>query len=158
MSDDKKTSLVARYLYAGLVVAAVAIAAFGIRVWFGPQWRSANSGYRVVMGTFANITAVSADSKTARACVEAAFSRLKRVDELMSDYKASSQLSQVNRDAFKGPVHVDDDLFEVLDIAVEYSRQTDGAFDVTVGPVVELWRQAEETGALPPEEVLAVRK
>lgn len=155
MSDDKKISLAKRYLYAALVVAAVAIAAYGIRVLFGPRLRQASSGYRVVMGTFANITAVAADSGTARACVEAAFSQLKRVDELMSDYKAGSQLSQVNRDAFKEPVHVDDDLFEVLDIAVEYSRQTDGAFDVTVGPVVELWREAEETGELPPEEDIA---
>jgi len=155
MSDEKNISLAKRYLYAGLVVAAVAIAAFGIRVLLGPRLRSANSGYRIVMGTFANITAVAADSGTARASVEAAFSQLKRVDELMSDYKANSQLSQVNRDAFKEPVHVDDDLFEVLDIAVEYSRQTNGAFDVTVGPVVELWREAEETGVLPPEEDIA---
>lgn len=144
-----------KYVYSALIIAAAAIAAFGMRVLLGPRLRQAGSGYRVVMGTFANITAVAADSRTAKACVEAAFSQLKRVDELMSDYKSDSQLSQVNRDAFKEPVHVDDDLFEVLDIAVEYSRQTDGAFDVTVGPVVKLWREAEETGALPPEEDIA---
>ena len=144
-----------KYVYSALIIAAAAIAAFGMRVLLGPRLRQAGSGYRVVMGTFANITAVAADSRTAKACVEAAFSQLKRVDELMSDYKSDSQLSQVNRDAFKEPVHVDDDLFEVLDIAVEYSGQTDGAFDVTVGPVVKLWREAEETGALPPEEDIA---
>jgi len=147
--------LTKKYVYSALIIAAAAIAAFGMRVLLGPRLRQAGSGYRVVMGTFANITAVAADSRTAKACVEAAFSRLKRVDELMSDYKSDSQLSQVNRDAFKEPVHVDDDLFEVLDIAVEYSGQTDGAFDVTVGPVVKLWREAEETGALPPEEDIA---
>jgi len=147
--------LTKKYVYSALIIAAAAIAAFGMRVLLGPRLRQAGSGYRVVMGTFANITAVAADSRTAKACVEAAFSQLKRVDELMSDYKSDSQLSQVNRDAFKEPVHVDDDLFEVLDIAVEYSGQTDGAFDVTVGPVVKLWREAEETGALPPEEDIA---
>ncbi len=155
MSHQRRISLTKKYVYSALIIAAAAIAAFGMRVLLGPRLRQAGSGYRVVMGTFANITAVAADSRTAKACVEAAFSQLKRVDELMSDYKSDSQLSQVNRDAFKEPVHVDDDLFEVLDIAVEYSRQTDGAFDVTVGPVVKLWREAEETGALPPEEDIA---
>ncbi|RKY08228.1 MAG: FAD:protein FMN transferase [Planctomycetota bacterium] len=150
-----RISLTKRYMYSALIIAAAAVAAFGIRALRGPRMKTANSGYRVVMGTFANITAVAADSKTARACVEAAFSRLERVDEVMSDYKADSQLSQINRDAFKEPIPVDDDLFKVLEIAVEYSRQTGGAFDVTVGPEVELWRKAEETHALPPEAELA---
>jgi len=142
-------------MYLVLVVGAAAIAAYGIRIWFGPKWRSANSGYRVLMGTFANITAVAADSEAARACVEAAFAQLKRVDEVMSDYKADSQLSQVNRDAFNKPVNVDDDLFEVLRTAAEYSTRTAGAFDITVGPVVDLWRQAEEIKRLPTEVELA---
>ena len=155
MSDEKNISLTKKYMYSALIIAAAAIAAYGIRVWFGPRLRSASSGYRIVMGTFANITAVAADSKTTKICVEAAFSQLKRVDGLMSDYKIDSQLSQVNRDAFKEPVHVDDDLFEVLRIAGEYSRQTDGAFDITVGPIVNLWRQAEEIKRLPTEAQLA---
>ncbi len=155
MSDDKKISLVARYLYAALVVAVVVIAVFGIRRLSGPRLHKANSGSRIVMGTFANITAVAADSKTAKAAVEAAFDQLKHVDEVMSDYKASSQLSQVNRDAFDKPVRVDDDLFEVLRISGEYSRQTDGAFDITVGPVVKLWRRAQDGGKLPTEAELA---
>jgi len=155
MSDERKISLTKKYMYSALIIAAAAIAAFGIRTLLRPRLRSANSGYRVVMGTFANITAVAADSETARACVEAAFSRLEHVDEVMSDYKADSQLSQVNRGAFEKPISVDDDLFEVLDIAVEYSRQTGGAFDITVGPIVDLWRQAEEFKRLPTEEELA---
>ena len=154
MSDDKKISLVAGYLYAALVVAVVVIAVFGIRRLSGPRLHKANSGSRTVMGTFANITAVAADLKTAGASVEAAFSRLKRIDEMMSDYIADSQLSQVNRDAFERPVRVDDDLFEVLHLADEYSRQTDGAFDVTVGPVVALWRKAQDGGELPTETEL----
>ena len=155
MSDDKKISLVARYLYAALVVAVVVIAVFGIRRLSGPRLQKANSGSRIVMGTFANITAVAKDLKTAGASVEAAFSRLKRVDELMSDYIADSQLSQVNRDAFDKPIPVDNDLFEVLRISGKYSRQTDGAFDITVGPVVKLWRSTQDGGDLPTETELA---
>lgn len=154
MSVERKISLTSKYMYSALIIAVAAVAAFGIRVLLGPRLRSANRGHRTVMGTFANITAVAADSETARTCVEAAFGWLEHVDEVMSDYKADSQLSEVNRDAFDKPVPVDDDLFEVLDIAVEYSRKTGGAFDITVGPIVDLWRQAEEQKLLPTEDEL----
>ena len=155
MANEKGKSPAVGYLYLALVIAAVGIAVYGIRVWFGPQWRSADSGYRVVMGTFAHIIAVAADSKTANAGIEAAFGQLKRVDEVMSDYKNDSQLSRVNRDAFSKPVPVDDDLFEVLTLASEYSKQTSGAFDVTIGPVVGLWRKAGATGLVPTAAELA---
>ncbi|MHC5061074.1 MAG: FAD:protein FMN transferase [Planctomycetota bacterium] len=155
MTHEKKISLARKYMYSALIIAVSVIAAFGIRRLSAPGLHKANSGQRIVMGTFANITAVAEDLKTARASVEAAFGRLKRVDEMMSDYIADSQLSQVNRQAYEGPVHVDDDLFEVLHLADEYSRKTDGAFDVTVGPVVALWRRAQEGGELPTEIELA---
>jgi len=155
MSVERKISLTQKYMYTALIVAVAAIAAFGIRVLIGPRLKTANSGYRVVMGTFANITAVASDSRTARVSVEAAFDKLKHVDEVMSDYKTDSQLSQVNRKAFDKPVPVEDDLFEVLNIAVDYSRQTNGAFDITVGPIVDLWRQAEELKRMPTEAELA---
>ncbi|HIJ67525.1 MAG TPA: FAD:protein FMN transferase, partial [Planctomycetes bacterium] len=144
-----------KYMYSALIIAGAVVAAFGIRVLVGPRLKTANSGYRVVMGTFANITAVAGDSKTAGICVEAAFDKLKYVDEVMSDYKAESQLSQVNREAFGRPVHVDENLFEVLRISGEYSRQTENAFDITVGPIVDLWRQAQELKRLPTEAELA---
>jgi thiamine biosynthesis lipoprotein len=155
MSDEKGKSLAKRYLYSVLVVAAVAIAAYGIRVLFGPRLRSADGGYREVMGTFAHVVAVAADAKTANVCIEAGFDRLRRVDDVMSDYKGDSQVSMVNREAFDKAVVVDDDLFEVLSIAAEYSKESNGAFDITVGPIVQLWREAEDTGRMPTEAELA---
>ncbi len=120
-----------------------------------PQLQSGFGGGRLVMGTFANITAVGEDGETIKASIEAAFDKLVAVDEMMSDYKADSELSAVNRDAFAGPVEVSDELFAVLKASVDYSRKTQGAFDITVGPVVELWRRTEKSGTKPGEEELA---
>ena len=144
-----------KYLHLAIVIAAVAIAVYGIRVLFGPRLRSADGGYREVMGTFAHIVAVAADTKTANVCIEAGFDQLRRVDDVMSDYKSDSQVSMVNRDAFAKAVVVDDDLFEVLSIATEYSKESNGAFDITVGPIVQFWREAEDTGRMPTEAELA---
>ena len=117
-----------------------------------------DSGRRVVMGTFARVIAVAADSNTAKGCVEAAFAEITKVDELMSDYKSDSEISEVNRDGFKRAVKVSEPTYEVLQRSVEFSERTGGAFDVTVGPLVDLWRSAQDTNSLPTDaELLQVR-
>ena len=65
-----------------------------------------DSGHHLVMGTFARVVAVAEDSKTAKKCIRAALAEIHKVDELMSDYKSDSQISLVNRDAFKQAVEV----------------------------------------------------
>ena len=129
-------------------------------VWQGRLRRPVemDSGYRQVMGTFARVLVVASDKKTALSAIDAAMSVFDRVETLMSDYDPDSQLSEVNRRAFAEPVAVDPELFEVLSAAVTYSALSDGAFDITVGPVVQVWRQAKKTGVPPTtEQVEAAR-
>lgn len=114
-----------------------------------------DSGYHIVMGTYARIVAVAEESQTAVRSIDAGLKQLTRIDCVMSDYKPDSQLSEVNRDAYKRPVRVSDELFEVLARSTEFSRQTDGAFDITVGPLVDLWRQAGEANQMPTEQQIA---
>jgi len=110
-----------------------------------------DSGKRMVMGTFARVIAVAADSNVAKGSIEAAFTEITNVDKLMSDYKEDSEISRVNRDAFKRAVKVSKSTFEVLQKSIEYSKLSNGAFDVTVGPLVDLWHTAETTKMLPTE-------
>jgi len=117
-----------------------------------------DSGHRLVMGTFARIVAVASDSNTAKRCIEAAFTEIEKVDELMSDYKSDSQICQVNRDGFRRAVAVSESTYEVLQRAVEFSKLTGGAFDVTVGPLVDLFRSAEKNQVAPGEEEIAEAK
>ena len=129
-------------------------------VWQGRRPRPVefDSGYRQTMGTFARALVVAADKPTALAAIEAAFAVIDRVNTEMSDYDPDSLLSQVNRQAFVEPVKVTPELFEVISAAIEYSKLSDGAFDITVGPVVQLWRKAKQTAVPPTEEELAAAR
>jgi len=134
----------------GVFVALRERAGPGRSLW--PRGRvSIDSGYHEVMGTFARVAAVAMDEDTAKECIRKALEQVELVDELMSDYKEDSEISVLNREGFARAVRVSEATFEVLQRSVEYSRLTAGAFDVTVGPLVELWRAAGEVNK-PPEE------
>jgi len=113
---------------------------------------------RQVMGTIARSIAVADNIRTARSANQAAFDKLVEIDNMMSDYLPDSMLSKVNRRAFKTPVKVSDELFEVLSKSIEYSRLSGGAFDITIGPVIDLWHKAEENNIKPTARQIAAAK
>ncbi len=117
-----------------------------------------DGGYREVMGTLARVVVVVKHQWQGKRCIEAGFEQLKRIDAMMSDYKNDSELSRVNREAFANPVKVSPELFEVLQKSVKFSRLSNGAFDVTVGPLVDLWHKAGEANVVPDENTLAAAK
>ena len=117
-----------------------------------------DSGYRLVMGTFARVVAIAEDSGTAKKCIQAAFLEIHSVDELMSDYKSDSEISKINLDAYKAPVRVSKPTFEVLQTSIKFSKLTHGAFDITVGPLVDLFHSAQEKGVAPGKEQIAQAK
>ncbi len=119
---------------------------------------TAESGYREIMGTFVRVMAVATDKQTALACVEEGIKQLKLVDNLMSVHNAESQISRINREAYSQAVKVTEPVFEVLQRSVEYSKLTDGAFDITVGPLVDLWQQAGNKNIKPTEDEIASAK
>ncbi len=87
-----------------------------------------------------------------------AFDEARRLDALLSNYKADSEWSMVNREAALHPVAVSDELFNVISACVRYSRESDGAFDITVGPLMKVWGFYKGTGHLPkPAEVKAAK-
>jgi len=110
------------------------------------------SGYRLVMGTLARVVVVAKDAGTAQKCIEAAFAEIDNVDNLMSDYKDDSEIGIVNKNATEHAVRVGEATFEVLQRSVEFSRLTGGAFDITVGPLVDLFRAAKENHIAPSRE------
>jgi thiamine biosynthesis lipoprotein len=113
-----------------------------------------DSGMHVVMGTFARVVAVAADSNTAKGCIEAAFAEIEKVEKLMSYHKSDSEISELNRDGFRQAVKVSKSTYEVLQRSIEFSKLSGGAFDVTVGPLVDLWHSAEEVNSLPADAEL----
>ncbi len=89
---------------------------------------------------------------------EAAFARIEALDAALSDWRTDSELAGLCARAGAGPVVVSTDLFAVLARAQEIAEASDGAFDVTIGPLVRLWRRARTSRELPrPEELEAAR-
>ena len=103
------------------------------------------------------IVLYAADSTTAGAAAQAAFGRFHELNAILSDYDPESELRRLCDASKEGsPVRVGDDLWRVLERALDLSGRSDGAFDVTVGPVVRLWRSARQTKELPsPESIQA---
>jgi thiamine biosynthesis lipoprotein len=107
------------------------------------------------MGTLCRIVLYAADEAKARAASRAAFERVAALDNCMSDYKPESELMLLCAKAGGEPVPVSAELFTVLQKAQAVAEKSDGAFDVTVGPVVRLWRLSRRNHRLPDEEKLA---
>jgi thiamine biosynthesis lipoprotein len=110
------------------------------------------------MGTTFRVVLYADGPEAAKAAAAAAFARVAELDRIMSDYKPDSELMRLCaafRTEVGEPVKVSDDLFAVLAKAEEMSEASGGAFDVTVGPVVQLWRHARRTQRLPEKDELA---
>ncbi len=117
-----------------------------------------DSGHHLVMGTFARVVAVAKDSGTAEKCIQAALEEIRKVDELMSDYKDDSEISELNRHGAERAVRVSESTYEVLQTSIEFSELTGGAFDITVGPLVDLFHSAEKETVAPSKEQIAQAK
>jgi thiamine biosynthesis lipoprotein len=107
------------------------------------------------MGTMFKLILYGQDEPTANRAAQAAFQRIATLDTIMSDYRPTSELMQLCRKAGGEPVPVSEPLFCVLLRAQEVSKLSDGAFDVTVGPIVRLWRRARKTQQMPDPQKLA---
>jgi len=96
------------------------------------------------------LTLYAADAAAANRSAAAAFERIHELNGIMSDYDPASELSRLSDTAGGGqPVKVGTDLWNVLDRAQTLAEQSDGAFDITVGPYVKLWRRARRNKEMP---------
>jgi len=71
--------------------------------------------------------------------IDAAFDEAHRLDEILSNYKPASEWSRINREAAAHPVAVSPELFQLLYDCIDYSRASEGTFDLTVGPLMRAW-------------------
>lgn len=94
---------------------------------------------RYLMGTICAVEVYSSDRTSAEHAVNAAFAAMQEVDRRMSSFREDSELSMVNRRAAGGNVRVSEELFEVLLLAQRVAEASDGAFDVTVAPLLRVW-------------------
>ncbi len=111
------------------------------------------------MGTTFRILLYAADSVQAREAAVAAFRRIDTLNRVLSDYREDSELSKLSRSAGSRQwVKVSSDLWRVLRLSHRASRKSNGAFDLTIGPVVQLWRRARRQHELPSAQAITKAK
>jgi thiamine biosynthesis lipoprotein len=92
-----------------------------------------------IMGTRITVELWAEDPAKAEQAIDAVLAEMRHIDDSMSTYKPTSEVSQVNDAAANGPMHISKELFDLLTTAKEYSVITEGAFDITYASVGYLY-------------------
>jgi len=102
------------------------------------------------MGTLVSITVVAGNEAVAHAAATAGFAEIRRLEELLSTWISTSELSRVNASAGIKPIHVSTETLTVVHLAMQAAEMTDGGFNIAIGPAVEAWSVTD--GQRIPEE------
>ncbi|WP_027108785.1 FAD:protein FMN transferase [Lacticigenium naphthae] len=102
-----------------------------------------------LMGTVANIKVYNKDKEEV---VAKAFERVKELDAKIDINNEQSEVSKINEQAGIEPVEVSEDIFQLIEKAYYYSEESDGGFDLTVGPITELWHIGYDDARLPDQK------
>jgi FAD:protein FMN transferase len=98
---------------------------------------------RYAMGTvFTTVVHHLQDLELAARAADAALAEVARLDDVLSHYKAESDLSRLTREAAGRVVEVEPSLYEVLDASLVFARRSGGRFDTTIGPLLRAWKDA----------------
>ncbi|MCI0684977.1 MAG: FAD:protein FMN transferase [Gemmataceae bacterium] len=143
-----------RRLLGGLAVVFLGLALVTIGVRAQPTDQKRFTFQERHMGTVFRIVLYAPDEAAAKKASQAAFARVAELNRIFSDYLPESELLRLCEQAGGDPVKVSADLFAVLQKADEIAKLSDGAFDVSVAPVIRLWRTARKTKQLPDMETL----
>jgi FAD:protein FMN transferase len=138
----------------GLAVAILTVSAVGLMTGCSAPLKKYQYSHRQ-MGTMFKLTFYATDDATANKASKAAFDRVDQLNRIMSDYYRPSELNKLSATAGSGKrVRLSYELATVLKFADRVSNASRGAFDVTVGPAVGLWRNARKNGKLPDAKLL----
>lgn len=102
-----------------------------------------------LMGSRFDITIVSKDTATADAYIDTVVAEVKRIENLISDWRPQTQISEVNRNAGIKPVKVDQEVFELTKRALHFSQITKGAFDISFAAMDRIWKFDGSMTAMP---------
>lgn len=127
-----------------------------ICVWMAAQAQVLRKRSTMLMGGKFEITIVAEDSLSAERYIDTVIAEISRIEYLISDWKPSSQISQVNAAAGLHPVKVDREVFELTQRALHFSEITNGAFDISFAAMDRIWKFDGSMTEMPSPE--AVKK
>lgn len=108
----------------------------------------------LLMGGCFDITIVGNDSLTAEKNIDVVIAEISRIENLISDWKSDSQISEVNRNAGVQPVKVDREVFELTQRALRFSEVTNGGFDISFAAMDRIWKFDGSMTEMPSEEAI----
>jgi thiamine biosynthesis lipoprotein len=136
-----------------------------VAIFWGGGWARAEEALqkfvfeKAEMGLPFRVSLYAANEATAKMAADAAFERVAVLNSILSDYDAESELSRLSRTAGQGKaVPVSGTLWALLMRGQALAERSGGAFDITVGPLVNLWRRARRKQELPSQESIAEMK
>ncbi len=91
---------------------------------------------------------IKAYGENAGQAIDAAFNEMERINALLNNYNSDSEVSMINRQAGLNPVLISSDTMQALQLAKKFGDISRGAFDITIGPLLELWGFAQEEAGL----------
>lgn len=101
------------------------------------------------MGSVYSVELYGRDRARLEDAADASLEEAKRLDDLLSNYKPESEWSRINQRAGQGPLKISPEMFQLLSACLDYSRESEGAFDISVGPLMKVWGFYKGTGHLP---------
>ncbi len=110
------------------------------------------------MATVYSLHLYADSEEAAERIAEPVFQEIDRVEELLSNYRESSELSRINREAGATEVITDPETFHFLETSLAWSVRWHGAFDITVGRLMKTWGFFGANGAMPPEEQICAAR
>jgi thiamine biosynthesis lipoprotein len=140
---------------------SVAVALFLLLAAASPETESLSLVHqqRYSMGTMFDVVVYHASREDAARAIARALDEIVRLDRVMSHFKPDSDLSTLLREGRSGFVAVEPCLYEVIRASMMFSRRSGGRFDVTVAPLLRVWREASAEGRRPSaDDVSAARR
>ena len=114
--------------------------------------------YQKIDEIFGTIVTAVAYGENAEEALEKAFDKAKEIENIMSVKKEDSEISYVNNKAAKGEVNISDELFYVIKEGLNISYLSKGAFDISIGKLIDLWGIGTDSAKIPTEEELNMLK
>jgi thiamine biosynthesis lipoprotein len=109
------------------------------------------------MGTLLEVELLGGEGADARAAADAAYREIARLERLVSHYDPESAVSRLAEASGRGPREVEPEVSELIRASLLYGELSKGAFDVTLGPAVEFWRNAGDADRLVPDRAAFAR-
>ena len=107
-----------------------------------------------LMGSRFDITIVANDALSAENNIDSVIAEITRIENLISDWKSDTQVSEVNRNAGIKPVKVDAEVFALTERAIHFSKITGGAFDISFAAMDRIWKFDGSMKAMPSPEAI----